>query len=145
MHRRRVGGSSMVPYGTRIAAVAIAVAFTCVAWGEAPEPPPTNRFVASDDASAPARQPSTFAPAFWDANFAVFAEFVGQSSGRSIVLGPGVCGVVTVAWENEVTAEELYQAFVSIVRTMGFTVVEQGSVTTLTLEGSDQSCRNYPA
>jgi len=139
----------MAPYGTRRAAVAIALALTCVAWGEAPEPSPTNRFVAPGDVSAPAPQPSKFAPDFRDVNFSAFAEAVGQSIGRRIVIGPGVCAIVSVAWETELTAAEFYQAFVSIARTMGFTVVEQGSVTTVTLndsarKGSSQSCGRYP-
>jgi hypothetical protein len=133
-----------------MATVAIAAALTSVAWGgEAPEPSPTNRFVAPGDARAPAPQPYKIAPDFRDVSFSVFAEAVGQTIGRSIVIGPGVCGSVTVAWETELTAEEFYQAFVSIARTMGFTVVEQGSATTVTLDdsarkGSPESCRNYP-
>jgi type II secretory pathway component GspD/PulD (secretin) len=139
----------MVPHGTRMATVAIAVALTCVAWGEAPEPSPTNRFVAAGDASAPAPQRSKITPDFRDVDFSVIAEAVGQSIGRSIVIGPGVCASVSAAWETELTAVEFYQAFVSIARTLGFTVVEQGSVTTVTLDesarkGSPQSCRRYP-
>lgn len=130
----------MFEYGTKVATAAVAMALACVAWGQ--EPASRNRIIATDDTPPAARAPSKVAPDFRNANFSSFAQAVGQVSGRTLVLGPGVCGVVSVSWETELTGEQFYQEFVSIAHALGFIVVEQGSVTTITL-GPSSTCGKY--
>jgi type II secretory pathway component GspD/PulD (secretin) len=132
---------------TRMATVAVAMALTCVARGQ--EPSPTNRFVAEGDAPITPKPPSKITPNYIDVEFSTIAQAVGHSSGRTLVIGPGVCALVSASWETELTGEQFYQAFVSIARTLGFVVVEQGSVTKITLDDnarkdSSPRCRQYP-
>src|SRR5512138_2263445 len=134
----------MFEYGTRVATAAVAMTLTCIAWGQ--EPSSRNRIIATDETPPAARMPSTVAPDFRDADFSSFARVVGQLSGRTLVVAPGVCALINAAWVNELTGEEFYQEFVSIAHALGFIVVEQGSVTTITL-GNDHkdssSCGSY--
>lgn len=119
----------MFEYGTKVATAAVAMALACIAWGQ--EPSSRNRIIATDD-TPPARMPSKFAPNFKDVDFSSVARVVGQVSGRTLVVGPGVCALVSVSWETELTGEQFYQEFVAIAHALGFIVVEQGSVTTIT-------------
>lgn len=121
----------MFEYGTKVATAVVAMALACVAWGQ--EPPSRNRIVASDDTPPAARMPSKVAPDLRDIDFSSFARIVGQVSGRALVVGPGVCALINATWENGLTGEQFYQEFVSIAHALGFVVVEQGSVTTVTL------------
>jgi type II secretory pathway component GspD/PulD (secretin) len=131
---------------TRIATVAIASALACVAWGQ--EPTSTNRLETAADAPITAKVPPILAY-FIDADFLTVAEAVSHSSGRTLVVGPGVCALVTARWETALTGEQFYQAFVSIARTLGFMVVEQGSFTKIALDDNAREdpsprCRRYP-
>lgn len=131
----------------RMATVAVAMALACVAWGQ--EPSSTNRFVTEGDTPITPKVPSKIAPHFMDVDFSTIAQAVGHSSGRALVVSPGVCALVSASWETELTGEQFYQAFVSIARTLGFVVVEQGSVTTITLDDNARNdspprCRQYP-
>jgi hypothetical protein len=134
----------MFRYGTKVATAAVAMALACVAWGQ--EPSSRNRIIATDDTPPAARVPSKVAPDLRDVDFSSFARVVGQLSDRTLVLGPGVCALVSAAWETELTGEQFYQEFVSIAHALGFIVVEQGSVTTITL-GNDHkdssTCGSY--
>ena len=85
----------MVQDRTRMATVAIAAAFACVAWGQ--EPSPTNRLVAEGDTPVTPKAPSKIAPNFMDVDFSSIAEAVGHSSGRTLVVGPGVCALVSAS------------------------------------------------
>ena len=143
----RIGEMRMLQDRTRMATVAVAMALACVAWGQ--EPSSTNRFVTEGDPPITPKAPSKIAPHFMDVDFSSIAQAVGHSSGRTLVVGPGVCALVSASWETELTGEQFYQAFVSIARTLGFVVVEQGSVTTITLDDnarkdSPPRCRRYP-
>ena len=134
----------MFRYGTKVATAAVAMALACVAWGQ--EPSSRNRIISSDDIPPAARTPSKVAPDFRDVPISSIAQVVGQLSGRTLVLGSGVCAVVSAAWETELTGEQFYEEFVSIAHALGFIVVEQGSVTTITL-GNDHkdssTCGSY--
>lgn len=121
----------MFEYGKKVATAAVAMALACIAWGQ--EPSPRNRIVATDDTPPAARMPSKFAPDFRDADFSSIAQVVGQSSGRTLVVSHGVCALISASWATELTGEQFYQEFVSIAHALGFVVVEQGSVTTITL------------
>jgi hypothetical protein len=134
----------MFEHGTKAATAAVAMALACAAWGQ--EPSSRNRMIVTDDIPPAARMPSKFAPDFRDVDFSSIARIVGQLSGRTLVVGPGVCALVNANWETELTGEQFYQEFVSIAHALGFVVVEQGSVTTITLgnahEGSS-TCKKY--
>lgn len=74
------------------------------------------------------------------------AQVVGQLSGRTLVVGPGVCALVNASWDTELTGEQFYQEFVAIAHALGFIVVEQGSVTTITLGSAHKdssTCGKY--
>lgn len=134
----------MFEYGTKVATAAVVMALACVAWGQ--EPSSRNRIIATDDTPPAARMPSKVAPDFRDVDFSLIARAVGQLSGRTLVVGPGVCALVSATWETELTGEQFYQEFVSIAHALGFIVVEQGSVTTITLGNAHKdssTCGKY--
>lgn len=135
----------MVEYGRAVATAAVAMALACVAWGQ--EPSSGNRFITTDDIPPGPRTPAKVAPDFRNVAFSAIAQVVGELSGRTLVLGPGVCAVISAAWETELTGEQLYQEFVSISHALGFIVTEQGSVTTISLGKAHKdasSCGEYP-
>ena len=120
----------MFQFRSRMTTTVLAMALACVAWGK-----------------EPASSSAHLRPSFRDADFSSIAQAVGDSTGRTVVVGSGVCAFVSAVWETAITEEQFYQEFVSIARTLGFTVVEQGSVTTITLDANapkDPSCRRYP-
>jgi type II secretory pathway component GspD/PulD (secretin) len=89
-------------------------------------------------------------PTFVDADFAEIARTLGDLTGRKFVLDPGVCALVTASWNNPLTEEEFYQAFLSIARALGFVVVEEGFSTSIKLDPAaprepDAACPRYPA
>ncbi|WP_129642469.1 hypothetical protein [Peristeroidobacter agariperforans] len=133
----------MSKYGTKVATAAVAMTLACMAWGQ--EPSPTNRFIAPDGTAPPARRPSKVAPDFRDVDFSSMAQVVAQLSGRTLVVGQGVCALVTASWQTELTGEQFYQEFVSIAHALGFIVVEQGAVTTIALDArkKSSSCEKY--
>jgi hypothetical protein len=132
----------MFEYGKKVATAAVAMALACIARGQ--EPSSRNRIIANDDTPPAARMPSKVTPDLRDVDFSSFARIVGHLSGRTLVLGPGVCAVINASWETELTGEQFYQEFVSIAHALGFIVVEQGSVTTITKAHKDSStCGKY--
>jgi hypothetical protein len=134
----------MFKYGTKVATAAVAMALACIAWGQ--EPSSRNRIIATEDTPPAARMPSKVAPDFRDVPFSALAQVVGQVSGRTLVVGPGVCALVNASWQTELTGEQFYQEFVSIAHALGFIVVEQGSVTTITLASAhndSSTCGKY--
>jgi len=132
----------MFEYGKKVATASVAMTLSCLAWGQ--EPSASNRIIAADHTPPAERMPSKVAPDFRDADFASVAQAVGHFSGRSLVLGPGVCAIISASWGTELTGEQFYQEFVSIAHALGFIVVEQGSVTTITKAHKDSAtCREY--
>lgn len=87
-------------------------------------------------------------PTFVDADFAEIAQKLGELTGRKFVLDPGVCALVTASWDAPLTTEELYQAFLSIARALGFVVIEEGFSTTIKLDATvprdaERTCPRY--
>ncbi|MEP3056365.1 secretin N-terminal domain-containing protein [Ascidiaceihabitans sp.] len=64
-----------------------------------------------------------------DADLGNFVEIVSEATGRSFVLDSGVRGTVTVLSAETLTADELYEVFLSVLEINRLTVVEGGSVT----------------
>jgi hypothetical protein len=88
-------------------------------------------------------------PTFVDADLAKVAKYVGELNSRTFELELGVCGLVTASWDKGQTPQELYGAFLEIVRDIGYVVVEEGVVTKIQLapdtpRDPSPPCRNYP-
>jgi type II secretory pathway component GspD/PulD (secretin) len=88
-------------------------------------------------------------PTFVDADFAAIANTLGGLTGRKFVLDPGVCALVTASWDEPLTEQEFYQAFLAIARALGFVVVEQGFSTMIKLDEKasrdpEAGCPRYP-
>lgn len=88
-------------------------------------------------------------PTFVDADFAQIAMSLGELTSRTFELERGVCAQVTANWDKPLTAEELYQAFLAIARTLGYVVSEEGLVTKISLAPETPkdplpACRRYP-
>jgi type II secretory pathway component GspD/PulD (secretin) len=119
----------MFEQGTKAAIAAVAMVLACSAWGQAQ--PPKNRMLTPGDTRP--RMPAKVTPNFRDISFSKFADAVSQISGRTLVIGRGVCASISLAATTELTGEQFYQEFVSISHALGFIVVEEGSVTTISL------------
>ncbi len=63
-----------------------------------------------------------------DADLRSFVQIVSEATGRSFVLDPGVRGTVTVLAPEEMTADALYEVFLSVLELNRLTLVEGGGV-----------------
>ncbi|WP_135507087.1 type II secretion system secretin GspD [Roseovarius aestuariivivens] len=59
-----------------------------------------------------------------DADLRNFVEIVSEATGRSYILDPGVRGTVTVLAPTEITSDELYEVFLSVLELNRLTIVE---------------------
>ncbi len=59
-----------------------------------------------------------------DADLRSFVEIVSENTGRSFVVDPAVRGTVTVLAPNQLTADELYEVFLSVLELNRLTVIE---------------------
>lgn len=59
-----------------------------------------------------------------DADSRSFVEIVSENTGRSFVVDPAVRGTVTVLAPNQLTADELYEVFLSVLELDRLTVIE---------------------
>ncbi|WP_366914673.1 secretin N-terminal domain-containing protein [Roseovarius sp.] len=59
-----------------------------------------------------------------DADLRSFVEIVAEATGRSFVLDPAVRGTVTVLAPEEITPDELYEVFLSVLELNRLTIVE---------------------
>ncbi|WP_299628585.1 secretin N-terminal domain-containing protein [uncultured Tateyamaria sp.] len=64
-----------------------------------------------------------------DADLRSFIEIVSEATGRSFVLDPGVRGTVTVLAPDPLSADELYEVFVTVLELNRLTLIEGGTVT----------------
>jgi type II secretory pathway component GspD/PulD (secretin) len=88
-------------------------------------------------------------PTFVDADFAQIAASLGQLTSRTFELERGVCAQVTANWDDPLSTEEFYQAFLDIARALGYVVTEEGLVTRISLAPETPRdplppCRRYP-
>jgi type II secretory pathway component GspD/PulD (secretin) len=88
-------------------------------------------------------------PTFIDSDFGQIAKYVGELTSRTFELEPGVCAQVTAQWDQPLTSEEFYRAFLDIARKLGYVVVEDGLVTKIQLAADTPKdprppCRRYP-
>ncbi|MBY6092501.1 type II secretion system secretin GspD [Maritimibacter alkaliphilus] len=63
-----------------------------------------------------------------DADIRSFVEIVSEATGQRFVIDPGVRGTVTVLAPGEMTPQELYEVFLSVLEVNRLTVVEGGAV-----------------
>ncbi|BCD86949.1 type II secretion system protein GspD [Pseudomonas solani] len=80
-----------------------------------------------------------------DADIADFTEQVASISGQTLVLDPRVKGRVTVLSESPLTLSEVYQLFLSVMSTHGYTVVAQGNQARVVPDIEGRSVANSPA
>lgn len=88
-------------------------------------------------------------PTFVDADLAKVAKYIGELTSRTFEIEPGVCALVTASWDKPQTPDQLYGAFVDIVRTLGYVVAEEGVVTKIEFDADTPRdppppCRRYP-
>ncbi len=65
---------------------------------------------------------------FKDTDIQQVIKFVADATGKTIVVDPKVRGQVRVISQEPVSADELYQLFLSVLDVQGFTAVESGDV-----------------
>ncbi len=62
-----------------------------------------------------------------DADLRSFVEIVSEATGKRFVLDPGVRGTVTVLAPGDMSADELYEVFLSVLELNRLTLIEGGS------------------
>jgi type II secretory pathway component GspD/PulD (secretin) len=95
------------------------VGLTCVA-----DTPANN---AIPDLPPPKRSENRIDFSFDQVDVGTFVKLIGEITGRRIVLGDGVQGRITVV-SPRVTRDEVYPLFVSILQSIGCSVMEDGDV-----------------
>ncbi len=58
----------------------------------------------------------------------VFIKFIGEVTGKNFVVDPRVQGTVTVVAPTEVSVDEAYEVFQSVLEVHGFTTVTAGRI-----------------
>jgi type II secretory pathway component GspD/PulD (secretin) len=88
-------------------------------------------------------------PTFVDADFGQIAASLSDLTSRTFEIEPGVCALVTANWDEPLSTEQFYQAFLGIARALGYVVSEEGLVTKISLapdtpKDPRPACRRYP-
>lgn len=109
----------------RLAIRLLASMLLCVACAAAGQSPTSN--VA--EGITPSRSGEEFTLNFKDAKIQALIATVSELTGRNFVVDPRVRGEVTVLSSHPMTAEELYQTFLSVLEVHGFAAVPAGAVT----------------
>ena len=95
--------------------------------------------LAQNAAPAPAAAtPSTqrYTANFRDVDIAVLAETVAQATGKTFILDPRVRANVNLISSSPMTANELYQAFLSILQVHSFAAVPTGNIIKIVMDAS---------
>ncbi len=79
-----------------------------------------------------------------DADIQDFTELVAGISGQTLVLDPRVKGQVTVISESPLTLSEVYQLFLSVMSTHGYSVIAQGNQARIVPDIDGRSVANSP-
>ncbi|WP_412071727.1 type II secretion system secretin GspD [Pseudomonas sp. 2023EL-01195] len=79
-----------------------------------------------------------------DADIQDFTELVAGISGQTLVLDPRVKGQVTVISESPLTLSEVYQLFLSVMSTHGYSVIAQGNQARIVPDIEGRSVANSP-
>lgn len=86
--------------------------------------------------TAPAASSQRYTPNFRDMDIAVLAESVAVATGKTFILDPRVRANVNLISSTPMTANELYQAFLSILQVHGFAAVPTGNLVKIVLDAS---------
>jgi general secretion pathway protein D len=89
--------------------------------------------------AAPAAAPSStqrYTPNFRDMDIAVLAESVATATGKTFIIDPRVRANVNLISSTPMTANELYQAFLSILQVHGFAAVPTGNLVKIVMDAS---------
>ncbi len=73
---------------------------------------------------------------FRDVDIAVLAETVAQATGKTFILDPRVRANVNLISSSPMTANELYQAFLSILQVHSFAAVPTGNIIKIVMDAS---------
>src|SRR6056297_260684 len=77
----------------------------------------------------PAQQNETHLLNFQNADIRSLITTVADITGRNIVIDPAVSGQITVISSEELTAESVYDVFLSILAVHGYSAIDDGAVT----------------
>ena len=95
--------------------------------------------LAQNAAPAPTTSPSSsqrYTANFRDVDIAVLAETVAQATGKTFILDPRVRANVNLISSSPMTANELYQAFLSILQVHSFAAVPTGNIIKIVMDAS---------
>ena len=62
-----------------------------------------------------------------DADIQALIATVSEITGKNFIIGPNVQGKITVISNNPMKPDELYDAFLSVLRVHGYAVIKSGS------------------
>jgi general secretion pathway protein D len=94
--------------------------------------------LAQNAAPTPAAASSTqrYTPNFRDMDIAVLAESVATATGKTFIIDPRVRANINLISSTPMTANELYQAFLSILQVHGFAAVPTGNLIKIVMDAS---------
>jgi hypothetical protein len=95
-------------------------------WGDEGKTTQTSQFqVSSDEGKSEQRLVKID---FEDVDILRFIKFISEITGRNFLVDPKVKGKVTIVSATELTVDEAYAVFQSVLEVHGFTIVPAGSI-----------------
>lgn len=125
--RQSASSGSCLRYPLLWLAVSALLANTALAAGPAPAPADAKT-AAKGKPAAPKKQPDRVTLNFQDANIEALIAAVSQITGKSFIVDPKVKGKVTLISGDKMSAEQVYQVFLSVLEVNNFSAVESGGV-----------------
>lgn len=90
--------------------------------------PAASVWAQSNAAGTEANQEQTWQVNFKDSDIQEVIKFVADVTGKTVIIDPRVKGKVKVISADPLTEQELYDLFLSVLETQGFTAIEVGDV-----------------
>jgi general secretion pathway protein D len=128
--------------------------FVYTSWGHVEAVPPSGQKVEVRPASQFQVIPAEGKPEqrlvkinFDDVDIVLFIKFISEITGRNFLIDPKVKGKVTIVSATELTVEEAYNVFQSVLEVHGFTIVPAGSIIKIvpSAEGRRKNVETQPA
>lgn len=128
--------------------------FVYTSWGQVEAVPPSGQKVEARPASQFQVIPAEGKPEqrlvkinFDDVDIVLFIKFISEITGRNFLIDPKVKGKVTIVSATELTVEEAYNVFQSVLEVHGFTIVPAGSIIKIvpSAEGRRKNVETQPA
>ena len=66
---------------------------------------------------------------FNDVDILLFIKFISEIAGKNFIIDPRVKGKVTIISPSQISVDEAYRVFVSVLEVNGFTIVDAGEIT----------------